>query len=780
MRPQRWKNWVATTIVAAGLIFGAAGAALGQAAAPAAPAAAPAVPAPEPVQPGAVVRRVIMKDSLSAEQFKVKLEAMKATGLFRDTLPGADPKKPVNVEISFLVSGNYLLVTGSREWVEANIATIRLMGFLFERPQAHLQLSLRVVQITGPANAEVIQMSETVRALVDTQRDEVVRAFSDLGDYLVERLKQRKGAERDVYEAVAAILPSLGDGTRPPTVPEILLLLMLDRSSPAPMTAPMEKEEDVDAEAALLLLPRTLSRLVRDPRITDAEANRLIAEDLQVWKKAVSSLRDWCAHYAGTLKEKKDGGSVAAFREALQQPNQGFPTWLARRLHRSIELTERLYPNLLRRHTEESLRELERRFTAALERAATIEKDLSQDPSVAPAPEGDDKETRKSKSGKEGESKPAPVSRVGRNLIALKSLAEELVPAPLALFDTVAMAAENSAPSAEQLIQMFKEYAGERKKLDVALNNERDQRGPVNYAKLQTLEASLNLWMRRVSEAMARALEQQFYNRYVNELRVLANKELGKTSNRDLLQQASIDTVPDVTRDLLLSDMGVNIFVTNSISLQFAPNTTNSVSAQVQASLPSKQGLLEKVQQASAAASALNALTSTYGIAGEGIVKALLAGGQAVPVQGGITLSAMPSIGFDASTVTLSLTANQTLQPNTDKVADRVTNHSINNATVTALSYEPMVLSTLASNISYYENTGGIPILRKAPGIGKMLKDIPLAPFKEGKRQKGVYQSSVIILEPVVIPTIEDLVRFHSGWRDGMPGLNTAESELDK
>jgi hypothetical protein len=203
------------------------------------------------------------------------------------------------------------------------------------------------------------------------------------------------------------------------------------------------------------------------------------------------------------------------------------------------------------------------------------------------------------------------------------------------------------------------------------------------------------------------------------------------------------------------------------------------VSAQVQAALPSKLGLPERVQQASQAAGQLNALNAAFGINGESMVKALLAGGQAVPVQGGISLSATPSIGYDAGTVTLSLTANQTLQPNTDKVADRVTNHSINNATVTALSYEPMVLSTLASNISYFEETGGIPILRKTPFVKEILKDIPLAPFKQGKRQKGVYQSSVIILEPVVIPTIEDLVRFHSGWQGDAVAPMTM-SELDE
>jgi hypothetical protein len=75
------------------------------------------------------------------------------------------------------------------------------------------------------------------------------------------------------------------------------------------------------------------------------------------------------------------------------------------------------------------------------------------------------------------------------------------------------------------------------------------------------------------------------------------------------------------------------------------------------------------------------------------------------------------------------------------------------------------VLSTLTSNTSYSQSTGGFPVLRQIPGLKNLLKDVPLAPFKEGKRVKGIYQSSVIILEPIVIPTIEDLVRFYGGYR---------------
>src|SRR5687768_7564145 len=130
-------------------------------------------------QPTSVVRRIIMNDGLAAQRFAARLEELKKQGLFR-RLVSPDPKKPAYREISFLPSGNYLLVVGDGDWVEHELGSLRLMAFLFERPRAHLQLNLRVVQLTGPANADVIQMTETVRALVNGQRSEVVRAFSDL------------------------------------------------------------------------------------------------------------------------------------------------------------------------------------------------------------------------------------------------------------------------------------------------------------------------------------------------------------------------------------------------------------------------------------------------------------------------------------------------------------------------------------------------------------------------------------------------------------------------
>jgi hypothetical protein len=610
--------------------------------------------------------------------------------------------------------------------------------------------------------------------LVDAQRDEVVRTFGELEQHLLERLRQREGEDRKVIEAAQELLPGLGAGSQPATVPELLLMIMLDRVSPAPRGLAARRapggdglEAPSDAEAALLQLPRSLQAVLADPRRDDAGIPAELQGDLKDWKSAVTAARDWCNHYAEAIRKAKDNAGIGLFRSALEQPDRPVPGWLARRMLRALDVTERLYPNLIRRHTEQSLVEMGRRFGSSLERAERLEEGISKG---EPPPEAPRTERKGSGGRPRDEPKPGLVSggRSGRALLALKSLAEELVPAPLALFDTVTAAADNSAPTTDQVVSMLREFARERKRLETRFGDEMPAvrlKEEVNYSRLLAIEASLNTWLRRVSEAMSRALEQQFYRRYASELRLLANKELGKGSSKDVISGASLDQVPDVARDLLLADTGVNIFVSNSISLQFAPETLNSVTAQVQAALPSKLGLLERVQQAQQATSALNALTNQFGINGESIVRALLAGGQAVPVQSGINLSANPTIGVDGGTVSLTLSASQTLQPNSDKVADRVTNHSISNATITALSYEPMVLSTLASNISYYEKTGGIPVARKTPLLRDLLKDIPLAPFKEGKREKGIYQSSVLILEPVVIPTIEDVVRYQAGSR---------------
>ena len=694
----------------------------------------------------AVARRVVMKDAHSVEQFKAKIEAMKQGGLFRHTLPG-DPKNPHFTELSFLSSGNFLLVVGDPNWVDAEIENIRLMAFLFERPSAHLQLNLRVVQLTGQANSDVIQMTEAVRALVDTQRNQVVTAFADLQDYLLERLKKRKGDDLRLYDAVREIMPGLGTGERPLTVPEILLLMMLDRSLPA-LPAQLSESNAAHTDSVLMALPQRLGSLLRDPRADEEAVLGQVQQELAEWHKTVAAATDWCGYYEQRLG-KNDGMTIGSFRDALSRPDCPLPQWVTIRMSRSLALTERLYPDLSRSQARDALLELQRRFEQAEQRVQTIQQSLDRAAATASA----SKAAAKSNAFTE------------RQLLDLKSVTEELVSVPLALFDAVGAVLDASAPTSAQLIQMFQEYTRERTALDKRLEiGSPPSATQINYAKLETLEASLNLWLRRASEAMSRALEQQFYSRYAEQIRLLANKRLGKSSGRDILSSSNIEDVPDIARDLLMADTGVNIFLSNSVSLQFAPDTTNSVSAEVQSRLPSNLSLQDRVEQAEKAATSLEKLSKQYGINGEEVVKALLAGGQAVPVQAGISLSANPSIGYDASTVSLALTANQTLAPNSTKVTDRVTHHSIDNATVTVLSYEPMVLSTLTSNISYFENTGGVPVLKKVPFVKDLLNDI--GPLKEGKRMKGVYQSSVIILEPVVIPTIEDLVRFQSGWRE--------------
>jgi hypothetical protein len=259
-----------------------------------------------------------------------------------------------------------------------------------------------------------------------------------------------------------------------------------------------------------------------------------------------------------------------------------------------------------------------------------------------------------------------------------------------------------------------------------------------------------------------RVLEQKYYNRYVEQLRLLANKQLRQGADRTILESAEIADVPDLTRDLLLADTGVNVFVSSSVSLQFAPEKTNTVSAQVQARLPSDVPMAQRIKQAGDASDSLEKLANRYGIPAEEIVRSLLEGGQAVPVDAGIRFSANPSVGFDGGSFTLTLSAEQVLGSGTKHVTDRVTSHKIENATITALSYEPMVLSTLTSNVSYYTNEGGVPLLRRVPVVKDVLSELGLG---QTKRNKGVFQSSLLILEPVVIPTIEDLVRFHDGWR---------------
>lgn len=740
----------------------------------AAPAAqVPAPPPPPPIIPGPpqmVVRRVVMKDAASADIMLAKLQALQATGLFRGPAP-TDPKAPPVNLLAFQTAGSYILVVGDRSLVDSAMEPIRLMSCLNERPHAHLMLNARVVQLTGPADANVIQMTETVRALVDAQRAEVVSAFSDLQAFLIERLNKRTGKDLLVYKEIREILPTLGDSKRPLTVPEILLLMMIDRSLPA-LPSDAASQRSRSAENALTTLPQHLSSLMLSPNRDDGAILQEIEPDLDAWKLAVTNSRDWCAYYVKEL-DKPNGVGITGFRSALDSKKCPIPTWIDLRMKRSLELTERLYPDMVTRQTRESLVELERRFSRGLDRVNVIIADLATaeaaqkaaalaKSSPKPAVKAGKPALADGEADKKGQALPPDVDH---ELLALQTTANELVSAPLALFNTVMAATDGSAPTADQLIQMIHSYALERGKLS-AYMDAKDQVGAsnINYARLETLEASLNLWLRRASEAMSSSLEQQFYSGYVEQLRLLATKALGKNSSRDILSGSHIEEVPDIERDLLLSDAGVNVFVSNSISMQFAQDVMNSVSAKVQGRLPNDLSAADRIAAAGSAATTMAALKTQYGFQGEDIVQSLLAGGQAVPVSSGIELSAKPSIGFDASTVMLTLTVNETLAPETDKVTDRVTNHSINGATISALSYEPMVVSTLASNLTYYESVGGFPVLRQIPGLKNLLNDVPFAPFKLGKRQKGVYQSSVIILEPVVIPTIEDLVRYHSGW----------------
>ncbi len=734
-----------------------------------------------PAAPDTVVRRIVMRDARSATRFAEQLKTIQGTGAFggSSTVVAA---KPTFGDLAFLPSGNYVLITGDKDRLDRYMGDINLLAFLYERPRAHLELNTRVVQLTGPANTDVIQMTETVRALVDAQRTEVVRAFADLQDYLIARLKRRTGTDLKIYTEIRRLLPGIGDGDRPLTVQEMLLLLMVDRALPN-LSLTQETSAGPDADRALLAFQKSLTTSLQDPHESDEQIARDLGAKLTAWETAVGAAHTWCADSAHAL-ESRNGETVDDFLASLKDSHCPLPTWVALRIRRSIELSQRLYPALCRKQAHDSLSELQRRFQNALDREHGIQESIA-------AIQAADSRDRAAQT-KSGQDRPEHVlpGALRRRLCDLQSVANDLVSVPMALFQAVAAAADDSAPDLNQLTQMFHEYADERAKLDQQLRST-DVKGqpPVNYAKLEMIEAALNLWLRRGSEAMSRALEQQFYNRYVDQLRLLANRQLGRLSSHDILSASAIENVPDIVQDVLLSDTSVNMFVSNSVSLQFEPDTVGSVSAQVSARLPSQTQLIDRINQAAQASTALGTiagvaqtpttgsstvkptspltqLSQHYGLDGTDIINAIMAGGQAVPVQSGINLIANPSIGFDAGTVTLTLTVNETLQPGTETVTDHVTNHSINDATVTTLAYEPTVLSTLTSNLSYYQNTGGFPVLRQIPGLKDLLKDVPAAPFREGKRSKGVYQSSLIILEPVVIPTVEDLVRFYSGLRN--------------
>jgi hypothetical protein len=743
---------------------------------PPAPAAAPPATPALPALPENVVRSVVMRDARSAARFVEQLKTMQPTGLF-GIATTVVPTKPLLGDLSFVVSGNYILIAGDRERIDKHMADIKMMAFLYERPRAHLQLNTRVVQLTGPANTDVIQMTETVRALVDAQRTEVVSAFADLQDYLLARLKRRKGDDLKIYQEVDRLFPTLGGGDRPLTVQEILLLLMLDRALPElPPVTSSTGTGGSETDNALLDFQKTLSIALQDPHASDEQIARDISGKQAAWEHAVTAARDWCAANQRSV-DGRSGAGITDFINALRDPRCPLPTWVALRTRRSLELTQRLYPALARKQAHDSLAELQRRFQSSLDREHSINESIA---ALQPATNKDKEPAR-------------PPDSLRRRLFDLNSVANDLISVPMALFQAVATAADDAPAGISQLIPMFHAYAEERTKVDQRLNAANTNTvQEVNYAKLQTLEAGLNQWLRRGSEALSRALEQQFYNHYVDQLRLLANRQLNRSTAHDIISTSSIANVPDVIQDMLLSDSSVNMFVSNSVSLQFEPDTVGSVSATVAAQAPSQQKLLDRLNQAAQATSALGTLNSAaqapagaaaaaltpasplaqftqkYGIDGMSVVQALMAGGQAVPVQSGINLIANPSIGFDSGSVTLTLTVNETLQPTAgDTITDHVTNHSINDATVSALAYEPTVLSTLTSNTSYSQTSGGFPVLRQIPGLKDLLKDVPLAPFKEGKRIKGVYQSSLIILEPIVIPTIEDLVRFYSGYRGG-------------
>lgn len=737
-------------------------AALGLAVAPPQGLAQMAAPAKPPAT-GYIVRQVVLKDARSAQMMRERLDAMKSTGAFRDVSAGPVPNQALVKELSFMTAGNVLLVSGEAAKVEANIASIQLMAYMAERPRAHLQMSLRVVQITGPASAEVTQLSEAVQALVQAQRDEVVRTFSDLADYLSRRLRDPSCQTAQLVKITEPLLPSLGQPERTPSIPETLLLLMLDRLATrlkpvAGAPAPSASQEAVAEENAathedLLSLPRTISRLLADPNRDPNTAAEEVRPALQRWLARVDQLRQKFRQYGADLGKSRGTAAVAQLKESLSLPDGGVPDWIALRLSRSLEVTERAFPNLVRDHALKTVGEFERRFDAAYRRGQQLGSDLDQ------------AESAQRSAGRDAKTRPTQ-GKTTQTLLGLKTLADSLAPPPMALFDQVAGVVEAVSPSPEQVIALFREYTTERRALDAVLAG-MEGAAPVNYAKLQSLETSLNLWLRRSAEALGRALEQQFYSQYTNELRLLANRTLGGSSDRDILSQSNLYTLPDTVRDQLLSGSDVNIFLSNSISLQFAPDTTNAVSAQVQSSLPSQRTLAERLSSATSAQKQIEQLNLTPGMQLDTahVLGSLLAGGEAVPVKGGISFSATPSVGYDAGTVNLVMSTSQTLDPAAEKVADRVANHSISNATITALSYEPMVLSTLASNMSYFEEVGGIPILRKTPLIKELVKDIPIKPFMTQKRQRGVVQSSVLILEPIVIPTIEDLVRYQSGYR---------------
>ena len=697
-----------------------------------------------------VVRKVVMRDARSVEALIKELETVQSSGLYQRRIQQG--KTVITINLRFVAAGNVLLVVGEKKMVDEAIGPIRQMAYFFERPRAHLQLRLRVVQVTGPASNEVIQMTEAVRTLVEDQRREVVKSLADLQDYLRAQLKVPNGRTLRLVSSTTDLLPQLGTPDRPMTIPDMLLLLMLDRvamldglDEQAPPVVDLAAEDQVDALSAV---PLALRRLRSQPSLTDEEAEAQAAPLISLWLKRVQDIETELKRLEGQANKKKV--PTSRLLPPPETRDTVLPQWMLIRLRRSLSMTQRLFPKLASKHASASLGALRLRFRDAHTRGERVAARLGQASGTRRQSDGLSIKDRLGAAG-------------SKTLDQFQVLADSVVPTQMALFDAIAIDADGVAPTAKQVSQMFQEYTLERAKLEKELAGVKTAT-PVNYARLQSLEGSLNLWLRRVSESMARALEERHYSRYATDLRLLANRRLGRSSNRDLLQQADITELPDLTRDLLISGSRVNIFVSNSISLQFAPDTTNSVSTEVQASLPEQKPLSSRLAEATSAVSQLQTLQQVAGVDAKGILGAILAGGQPVPVRSGINLTATPSIGFDGGSVTLNLRASQTLEPQGAAVADRVTRHEISSATVSALSYEPMVLSTLTSNTSYYEEVGGVPLLRRVPLLKELLKDSPIKQLRPRKRQRGVYQASVIILEPVVIPTIEDLIRYHSGW----------------
>src|SRR5579872_483064 len=538
-------------------------------------AADPPPAAAAPATPETVVRRVTMRDARSAVKFADQLKTLQATGVFGGTTTVV-PGKPTFGDLAFITTGNYVLITGEKDRLDKYMPSIELMAFMFERPRAHLELNMRVVQLTGPANTDVIQMTETVRGMIDAQRMEVVTAFADLQDYLLARLKRRKGDDLLIYTELRRLFPTIGDGERPLTVQEILLLLMVDRALPD-LPAVNASPTGPNADRALLDFQTNLSTALQDPHASDAQIARDIHGKLSDWEQVVTAAAKWCGDSAKAL-DSRDGQSVSDFLSSLKDPRCPLPTWVSIRVHRSIAMSQRLYPALARRQAHDSLMELQHRFQGALDREKGIQDSIA---ALDGAP-----------ATKDGT--PGHPESLRRRLFDLQNVANDLVSVPMALFQAVAGAAGDTAPHLRQLIGMIKTYADDRASLDNQFRTgSKAPAQPANYERLEMLEAALNQWLRRGSEALGRALEQQFYNHYVDQLRLLANRQLGHMSSRDILSSSAIENVPDVVQDILLSDSSVNLFVSNSVSLQFEPDTVGSVSATVASRLPSQTSLTD-------------------------------------------------------------------------------------------------------------------------------------------------------------------------------------------